>query len=171
MNKRGRKSTYTPEIADEICDRLGQGESLRSICRSEGMPPPSTVRWWVVDDVNGFAAQYARSRDFGLDEMAEEIIDIADTRTDGHDDVGHRRLQIDARKWILCKLAPRRYGDRTAADLNVTSGDAQIGDTERLAKIAAVVVAAQTAQSKAEQNGAANEACNWAPSPARGISR
>lgn len=160
MNKRGRKLTYKPEIADEICDRLAQGESLRSICRSEGMPPPSTVRWWVVDDVQGFAAQYARARDFGLDEMAEEIIDIADTRTDGHDDVSHRRLQIDARKWILCKLAPKRYGDRTALDANVTSGDSQIGDTERLAKIAALVVAAQAAQGKAERDGAVSESCH-----------
>lgn len=144
----GRISTFSAEIAAAICERLAQGESLRAICRSEGMPPPSTVRTWVVDDVQGFAARYARARNFGLDEMAEEIIDIADARTDGHDDVGHRRLQIDARKWMLCKLAPKRYGERTSADVNVTGGDVQVGDTERLAKIAAVVVAAQAAQGK-----------------------
>ena len=144
----GLSPSYTPELAAEICERLAQGESLRGICRSEGMPPPSTVRWWVVDDVNGFAAQYARARDVGLDVMAEEILDISDNRTDGPEDVSHRRLQVDSRKWFLSKLAPKRYGDRTAADVNVTGGDAQIGDTERLAKIAAVVVAAQAAQSK-----------------------
>ena len=58
----GRMCTYTPEIAAEICEKISSGESLRSICKGSGMPPEATVRNWAMDDVNGFAAQYARAR-------------------------------------------------------------------------------------------------------------
>ena len=34
----GRPSTYGQEIADEVCRRLAGGESLRAICRDEGIP-------------------------------------------------------------------------------------------------------------------------------------
>lgn len=95
------------------------------------MPPASTVRWWYIDDVNGFAAQYARARDAGLDEMADELLDLADKCREGvkrtvkgdgtveevtGDMVDRARLQVDARKWYLSKLAPKRYGDKL--DLN-----------------------------------------------------
>lgn len=118
--------TFTPEVAAEICRRLAAGESLRAICKDEGMPPESTVRGWVTDDVQGFAAQYARARDTGLDCIADEIIEIANTPHEGTvvtskewgeeiktgDMLEHRKLQVDARKWYLSKLAPKRYGDR-----------------------------------------------------------
>lgn len=122
----GRPSTFTAELAAKICEQLAAGLSLRAICREDGMPPEATVRLWVVDDVSGFAAQYARARDIGLDAMAEELVAIADTPqigtksvskvtglevTEG-DMVEHRRLQVDARKWYLSKLAPKKYGDK-----------------------------------------------------------
>lgn len=124
--KRGRPCVYDPDIAAAICARLACGESLRAICRDDAFPPESTVRGWAVDDVDGFAARYARARDIGLDTMADELLEIADTpregvRTESSDDgiktvtedmLGHRRLQIDARKWYLAKLAPKRYGDK-----------------------------------------------------------
>lgn len=159
MKKPGRPSSYTPEIAREICERLAAGESLRSICRDEGMPPESTVRQWYVDDVEGFAAQYARAREIGLDVMAEETLEIADTpqvgvrseeSADGFKEVredmlGHRRLQVDTRKWYLSKLAPKKYGDKTSMELTgADGGPVEFSDTERAAKIAAILAAAQT---------------------------
>lgn len=130
MAARGRKCTYTNVAAEEICRRLAMGESLLAICRDEKMPPESTVRQWVIDDRNGFAATYARARDLGLDHLAEEIVEIANTpmigtRTETTDDkvkvvetdmIEHRRLQVDARKWYLSKLAPKRYGDMTKVE-------------------------------------------------------
>ena len=126
---------FSREIADKILARLSAGESLRAICRDEGMPAESTVRLWAVDDVEGFAAQYARARDIGLDSIADEIVEIANTpevgtvETDKIDKEGapytevkrgdmieHRRLKVDARKWYLSKLAPKRYGERLALE-------------------------------------------------------
>jgi len=108
--KRGRPSKYTPELATAICERLSRGESLRSICRDEGMPDEATVRQWALDDYQGFYSQYARARDLGLDAMADEVLAIADT--DAGEDVQRSRLRFDARRWYLSKLAPKRYGER-----------------------------------------------------------
>lgn len=105
---RGRPLTYTAEVADVICNRLANGESLYGICKAKDMPPESTVRGWVVDDHAGFAAKYARSRDVGLDHVAERVIAIADGKGDSQRD----RLRFDARRWYLSKLAPKRYGDK-----------------------------------------------------------
>ena len=121
---------FNQETADAICDRIAAGESLRGICRSDGMPAESTVRLWVLDDVEKFAAQYARAREVGYDCMSEEILELADTSRIGKktttkatgtettegDMVERSRLQIEARKWLLSKMLPKRYGDKI--DLN-----------------------------------------------------
>jgi hypothetical protein len=137
MPARGRPVTYSKEVGDKVCARLATGESLRSICRDEDMPPESTVREWVIDDREGFAAQYARSRDIGLDSLADEIVEIADTpqlgvktkigedgktETTEGDMIEHRRLRVDSRKWYLSKVAPKRYGDRVTQEVTGADG-------------------------------------------------
>lgn len=125
----GAPSIYSEEVADAICGRLAEGESLRAICRHEGMPSIGTVmRWLTEDDKLNFREQYTRARELGLEALAEDIRDIADTpvlgvktkinekgetETTEADMIEHRRLQIDARKWLLSKLVPKKYGDKT----------------------------------------------------------
>ena len=106
----GRPSLYTQELADEICERLAEGESLRAICKDDHMPQEATVRAWAVQDVNNFYAQYAKSRDVALDSMVDGMLEIAD---DSDGDVNRDRLRVDTRKWYAAKLAPKRYGDKT----------------------------------------------------------
>lgn len=131
--KRGRPVRHTKAVADHICARLASGETLRAICRDEDMPPESTVRQWYVDDRNGFAAQYARARDIGLDSMADEIIGISDDGSNDYvptdegpsldrDHVTRSKLRVDSRKWYLSKLAPKRYGDKMAHELTGADG-------------------------------------------------
>ena len=127
---KGPASLYTAEIAHEICERLASGETLRSICRDEGMPHESTVRKWAREDREGFSTQYARARDAGLDAIADELLAIADDATNdwmerlgdegqplgwqvNGEHVQRSRLRIDTRKWYLSKLAPKRYGEKT----------------------------------------------------------
>lgn len=124
---------FRQEVADEICRRLAEGESLNAICKTEGLPAESTVRAWALDDVEGFAAKYARARALGYERLGEEVLKIADTtqtgvirtvRADGTEEVKHadmiehRRLQVDTRKWMLSKMLPKVYGDKL--DLNHT---------------------------------------------------
>lgn len=158
MKPTGRPSSYTKAVGDAICARLAEGESLRSICRDDGMPERKTVAKWATDNVEGFGFQYARAREMGLDVLAEEAVEIADTPVEGvrleksesgikevrEDMLGHRRLQVDTRKWYLSKLAPKKYGDRTAMELTgADGGPVQITDTERAAKISAILASAQ----------------------------
>lgn len=131
----GGQTVFTPEKAEFVLGQLADGKSLRRICETEeGMafvPPlkPSTIRWWVVDDVQGFAAQYARARDVGLEAMADDLFDIADdgsndlmtiTKGDMEYDVENKevtnrsKLRVETRKWYLSKLAPKRYGEKLA---------------------------------------------------------
>ena len=65
-----------------ICTRMGEGESLRSICRDDAMPALSTVFRWLAGD-NSFQEQYARAMDARATLLAEEILEIAD---DGRND-------------------------------------------------------------------------------------
>jgi len=115
---------YTPEIANKICERLANGESLRAICRDAGFPNEASVRGWVIDDKDGFASQYARARQIGYERLAEEILIISDDgindtyvdedgneRTD-HDVIARSRLRVDSRKWMLSKMLPKIYGDK-----------------------------------------------------------
>lgn len=124
----GRPSIFTQDIADEICRRLTMGESLRGICRDDDMPDRQTVANWLTK-YEDFFGQYTRARDVALDDMADEIMEIAD---DGSNDwmerhdkegnslgwyvngeaLGRSRLRFDARRWFLSKLAPKRYGDK-----------------------------------------------------------
>src|SRR5690348_14378260 len=100
---------YTPAPADAICRRIAEGESLRAICRDPGMPSQGTVRGWAREDREGFGSRYRLARELQLDHWADVIIDIAD---EGGRDPRDRQVRIEARKWVMSKLAPRRYGDR-----------------------------------------------------------
>lgn len=107
--ERGRPTAFTPELAAEIIARLAAGESLRKICTDDHMPHESTVRLWATDDREGFSTQYTRARQAQMDALAEDILEIAD----GDDaDVNRARLRVDTRKWLMSKIAPKRFGER-----------------------------------------------------------
>lgn len=122
----GRPSDYGPDIAAWICGRLAEGEPLTKICRDERMPDVSTVYRWLTAH-EAFREMYARAREDQADTLADEIQAIADEPMLGEkttikangdteivrgDMIEHRRLRVDARKWVAAKLKPRKYGER-----------------------------------------------------------
>ena len=110
----GRPSLYTPELAEEICERIASGESLRAICSAAHMPSESAVRKWATKDHDGFSAQYARARALRADVYADEIIEIADAVAHAESivEVQAARLRCDNRKWVASKMQPKKYGDK-----------------------------------------------------------
>ena len=115
-------------LRDAVLERVALGHSLRTICDTKGMPDYKTVMRWVDADPD-YCQRYARAKQQGLEAMAEDILHIANTpqmgvirtvKADGGieektvDMIEHRRLQVDARKWILAKLAPKKYGEKLA---------------------------------------------------------
>jgi hypothetical protein len=104
----GRPSDYSDELADAICVRLAQGDSLRKICKDEDMPGESTVYAWLFKD-EAFQEKYARARTAQSEPWLEDIIEVADDPEMKADD---KRVRIDARKWAMSKLAAKKYGER-----------------------------------------------------------
>lgn len=128
-----RPSDYTEHLADTICDRLAEGESLRAICRDEQLPSTTTVKRWLRKH-EAFRAQYAQAREDQAEHFLDEILLIADDNSRDtveieiapgvkalqvdHDVIQRSKLRVDTRKWAMSKLAPKKYGDR----LDLTSG-------------------------------------------------
>lgn len=132
-NKGGRPTSYTEEQGIEICSRIAEGESVRSICRDDDMPNASTIYLWVIDGKHEeFSKQYTRSREAQADNLFEELLEIADDGSndwmekemrDGHIEevtnhevIQRSRLRVDTRKWALSKMLPKRFGDRVNLD-------------------------------------------------------
>ena len=41
-----------------------------------------------------------------------DIVDAPYDATNTTDSLEHRRMRVDARKWMMGKLAPKKYGDK-----------------------------------------------------------
>ena len=74
----GRPSLYSPELLDQIVERLSAGEPMAQICRDPGMPAARTVRDWI-NNRDDISAAIAQARDDGEDWLAAECLAIADT--------------------------------------------------------------------------------------------
>lgn len=99
---------FSQAIADEVCERIATGESLRKVCDSPHMPSASTICKWLGQNAE-FQKQYAHAREIQADSFADEIVEISDDVTE---DANSRRVRVDSRKWIAAKLRPKRYGDK-----------------------------------------------------------
>lgn len=99
--------------------------SLSEALRQPETPAPETFYKWISNNETR-AKDYARACESRADLIFEEILYIADNPQEGTttketekgvevitgDMIQHRRLQVDARKWILSKMNPKKYGDK-----------------------------------------------------------
>lgn len=72
---RPKKSTFV--LADRICERLADGESLRSIFPDDSILGKATVSRWLRNHEK-FRDRYVRAREAQADALFDEILDIAD---------------------------------------------------------------------------------------------
>ena len=148
-----KRKTYTIEDKTAIVVRvlkLMDKMSATKACQKINIAKSSFLSWVdiVPDKKNqpSFKDQYANQRFNYQEVMAQEILDITDEvpkmveeiryDKDGIEtikkrvdtgDVQNRRLRIDVRKWLLSKLASKKYGDK----IEVT-GDANLGTTNNI---------------------------------------
>lgn len=115
----GRPSIYSPDLAAAICERLVTGESLRAICRDPDMPAISSVFLWMSVH-KGFSEQYARARAEQADAKFDELEELAATATPETASVV--KLQVDTRKWVLSRMAPKKYGDKVQQEVSGPNG-------------------------------------------------
>ena len=127
-----RPCEFTQEVADAICEAIAEGRALRNICCRDGMPASSTVGRWLAANVE-FRRQYTVAREIQAEILIDEILQIADDKTGDEAaepaegaarETGvavHRaRLRVDTRKWLIGRLAPKRYGEKLDVDLNTS---------------------------------------------------
>lgn len=117
---KGRPSDYTQELADEICERLSEGQSLRTVCSDDKMPSRKTVFSWMRKHPD-FLNQYTRAKQESADALAEEILDISDDAEAAIKGTAEKkssaiaqayRLRVDTRKFIMAKMKPKKYGEK-----------------------------------------------------------
>jgi len=126
-----------------ILSFIEECNSLRSALRRENMPSSTTFLEWIKEDSEK-AVQYARAMEVRSDVIFEQILTIADSNEKdilGVDDNGkeivnndviqRNRLQIDARKWMLGKMQPKKYGEK----LDLTSGGDKIQNNTSAIKV------------------------------------
>jgi hypothetical protein len=140
----GRPGMYSVALADEVCGRIMEGESLRKLTMDSAMPSRTTlVRWLATNEA--FAKSYALACEIRADLMMEDLLEIADNpllalpdaatherpleelRTLLSEAVVVARLQIDTRKWLMSKLKPKRFGDSASLRL----GDSTPGERDQ----------------------------------------
>lgn len=108
-------NTFNQESANLICDKISQGLSIRQLQRTDGLPERQVILKWLRENLP-FQTQYALAREEAADLFAEEINEIVDSCPPIMEEIQKARLQVDAKKWIACKLKPKKYGDRIAVD-------------------------------------------------------
>lgn len=97
---------YSKELAGEICQRIAEGETLRTICCDSDMPDRSSIREWRLKNKE-FSAQYALSVESRTEVMFDDILSIADNVAHDKNAINQARLSIDSRKWYLSKVLPK----------------------------------------------------------------
>lgn len=117
---------YTPVQIDmhfnEVLQLIEEGSSLRKILKDKHISS-RTFNEWLQNSIER-QNQYARATQVRADKIFEEILDIADdaskdiARVDEYGNpilnqefVQRSRVRIDARKWMLGKMNPKKYGD------------------------------------------------------------
>jgi len=114
MAKNGRPSIYSDSLAEIICERLARGESLNKICSDADMPSRDSVMRWVESNPE-FCNRYARARERQAEYFLDLIVDeTGEIDTTTNSTVQAAKLRIDTLKWAVCKLFPRKYGDKLA---------------------------------------------------------
>ena len=106
---------------DAICQAVLQGMrdglSCFKSCQAAGIPHSTFLKYVGEDSL--LRDNYAHAREDLIERMAQEVMDLSDQEVpetgDGKKDwqaIQKHKLQVDTRKWLLSKLAPKKYGDK-----------------------------------------------------------
>ena len=101
----------------KVLSGMRNGLSLRQSSENANVKAQTFLSW--VDQDKDLSEQYARARSDMIDKIADDILKIADEELiptgEGKVDsamVQKQRLRVDTRKWLLSKVAHKKYGDK-----------------------------------------------------------
>lgn len=101
------KVRYSLKLANKICQRLENCETLTAICKDEDMPNERTVYRWVRD-IDGFREMYNTARQTQVYKWSDEMMDLTNAplpliKEEMVAEKERRRLRIDALKFQIAK--------------------------------------------------------------------
>lgn len=106
---------------EAVCTLIAECKPLHEIAAKVGVSKGALIVWLA-----GFPDQYARAKEAQADQMAEDILAIADDVAQdvtigengrevvNNEAIARSRLRVDARKWLASKMAPKKYGEKIA---------------------------------------------------------
>lgn len=118
----GRLTTFTEEIAFEICDKVAQGAPIINVLDSDARYPSFNTfcRWkQLSSELRDRYAQAMRDRSDRMDSEIQRYIDMCES---GKLDAMTARVLIDTLKWRAAKLYPRQWGDNARLALTADEG-------------------------------------------------
>lgn len=107
----GRPSDYSQAIADEICEWLADGNSLRTYCHMEGKPSYTTIFRWL-DAHESFSDNYVRARQTQAHNDGDSMQALIRALEAGEIAPDVARVMMDGLKWTAGKRLPKVYGDK-----------------------------------------------------------
>jgi len=139
IKREKKQMAYSQEernkLLQEIFTKIAEeGKSLRSILLLPHMPEAQTFYKWIDADPEK-TQQYARAMSDRADFFADEILEIADTQNaDAYTDdegrtiidgqaIQRSKLMVDTRKWLMGKMAPKKYGEASLLKLADNDGN------------------------------------------------
>lgn len=111
----------TKKRALEILELIEKGDSLRKSLKAKRMS--SRTFFQFVDENPDFEKQYTRACELRGEMIFDEILEIADeaskdqTAFVGINYIHRAKLKIEARKWALSKMNPKKYGEKIEHDV------------------------------------------------------
>jgi hypothetical protein len=120
-----RPSTYSFELAKEICERVSNGESIKHVLDSKDEYPtfPTWCKW--KRDNQELLSLYVRAREDKAESVDDKIDDVIRKIESGQLDPAQGRVIIDALKWKASKYYPKMFGDSSKVDVTTNGKDVQ----------------------------------------------
>ena len=125
MSTPGRRCQQTPRsqwpaILADVLELHADGNTLHEIVAADpSLPQRGTISRWAEELGGGWVDRYRRAREDCWDAIAEGTIAIADAATTA-EEAQIAKVRIDARKWVLGKVAPR-YADTPSLVINAAA--------------------------------------------------
>lgn len=104
--------------AERIFEEMRNGKSLREICLDKNLPLNKVYEWLNSEE---FRDNYTDAQAARADYFFDEILSIADDCPSDKDEVAKARLRIEARKFAMARMSPKKYGEKVNVDLSGTA--------------------------------------------------
>lgn len=126
---------WSDDQLDEMLKRMSDGETLTSIASDARMPSVASMIRWEEDQDTDLGASITRARAQGYLSRAEKIVESVKLA----EDASLARLEFDAERWFLGKMAPKKFGDSATLKHAGPDGEKlEMGDVERSTRLAAI---------------------------------